>query len=116
MLPNENYLGLYAKPIHSEDVRQAANGERCTLEIMDACNGRTDTTVLAHLPDGGIMGSKVDDLSACFACHACHDVIDGRRPWPEGERQHAEFYMRRAQIRTWRRLHALGVMNIKGVK
>lgn len=117
MLPNENYLTHFARPIHSQAMRQAARGERCTLEIIDACNGRTDTTVLAHLPDGGIMGGKVDDLSAAFACHACHDVIDGRRPWPDVFEEHqADYYMRRAQTRTLRRLRALGILTIKGDK
>lgn len=105
-----------ADKIRSQAIRDAARDERCTLDIVAVCNGRTDTTVLAHLPyKSGIMGSKVTDLSACFACHACHDVIDGRAPWPANEKPHAEWYMRRAQIRTLERLVGKGVIKIKGV-
>lgn len=34
----------------------------------------------------------------------------------EGEQQHRDFYMRRAQNETWRRLVVQGVVTIKGVK
>jgi len=116
-MPHESYLALSMTPIRSDKIRRAAEGERCTLEILDVCNGRTDTTVLAHLPDdGGIMGGKQDDISACFSCYACHDVIDGRRPWPDDvEKGFRDWYLRRAQTRTLRRLIELGVITIQGV-
>lgn len=106
------------KRIHIESaaIRRAAQGEACTLEIVGVCNGRTDTTVLAHLPDESHgLSRKADDLSACFGCHACHDVVDGRRAWPAGEERHAEWYKRRAQVRTLRRLVERGIVNIKGI-
>lgn len=104
--------------IESKPLRQAAQFERCTLNILGACTADTQTTVLAHLPDESHgMSRKADDLSACFACAGCHDVIDGRVPWPdEFERSYAEWYFRRAQTRTWRRLVELGVISIKGVQ
>lgn len=103
--------------IESKDIRQAAQGERCTLQIVGVCNGRTDTTVLAHLPDESHgISRKSDDLSGAFGCDACHSVIDGRAAWPAGEKPHREWYFRRAQTRTWRRLLELGVISIKGVR
>ncbi|GAA0586532.1 nuclease domain-containing protein [Halomonas salifodinae] len=100
---------------HHSAIRQAAQGELCTVQIAGICRHNTETTVLAHLPhEGGIMGGKVDDLSSCFACHACHDVLDGRRPWPDaGEPMFKDFYMRRAMVRTWRRLVEKGVIKIE---
>ncbi len=102
---------------HHSAIRKAAEGELCTVQIAGICRHSTETTVLAHLPfDGGIMGGKVDDLSGCFACDACHAVIDRVRPWPGEEGEHREWYLRRAMIRTWRRLVEMGVVQIKGVK
>lgn len=70
-----------------QSLRDSANGEECTVRIVGACNGRTDTTVLAHLPelvaDRG-MAIKGIDEAAAFACVCCHDVVDGRRPLPAG--------------------------------
>lgn len=102
---------------HHSAIRQAAQGELCTVQIAGICRHNTETTVLAHLPhEGGIMGGKVDDLSSCFACDSCHDVLDGRRAWPGDEGQHRDFYMRRAMIRTWRRLVEKGVIRIEGYR
>lgn len=67
-------------------IRRAARGEECTLMIPGVCNRDPTTTVLAHsnrLADGKGMGLKAPDTAACFACHACHDVLDGRRPLPD---------------------------------
>ena len=110
---------LKAVRIESKHIRNAAKGEHCTLQIVGACQGGTETTVLAHLPDESHgMGRKADDLSACYACGACHDVLDGRQRWPESEDRPdvRQFYMRRAQTRTLRRLVELGVVTIKGVE
>lgn len=116
MLPNESYM----KRLHiqSRAIRHAARNEECAVEILGVCNGRVDTTVLAHFPDESRgAGRKPDDISAGFCCSACHDVIDGRAPWPdEFEERYREWYFRRAQTRTIRRLVELGVVSIKGVK
>ena len=102
--------------IESKAIRNAANGELCTVQIAGICRHSTETTVLAHLPDeSGGMGRKSDDLSGVFACDLCHDCIDGRRPWG-GEYEAREWYQRRAQVRTWRRLVELGIVSIKGVQ
>ena len=109
---------LKATRIESKHIRNAAQGEQCTLGIIGVCNGNPETTVLAHLPDESHgMGRKSDDISAAFCCGACHDVLDGRVPWPDRfEESYREWYQRRAMVRTWRRLVELGVVTIKGVK
>ena len=101
--------------IHSKKIRAAARGQACTLQIVGVCNGDWSTCVLAHLPDESHgIARKSDDLSACFACDACHSVIDGRGTWPAQEREHADWYFRRAQIRTWRVLFDQQILSIKG--
>ncbi|MGR2681563.1 nuclease domain-containing protein [Chromobacterium haemolyticum] len=100
--------------IASQAIRNSASGEECALQIAGVCNGRTDTTVLCHLPDESHgMARKADDLSAAYGCSSCHDAIDGRAPhnWQPGEK---DFYMRRGMVRTWRRLLAKGLITIKG--
>lgn len=70
-----------------QSIRDSANGEECTIRIPSVCNGRTDTTVLCHLPgiDGGRgMAMKAIDLAAAFGCVACHDVVDMRSKAPAG--------------------------------
>ena len=102
-------------PIRSKKIREAARGQACTLQIVGACSGDWSTTVLAHLPDESHgIARKSDDLSACFACDACHAVIDGRAKWPAMEAEHKDWYLRRAQMRTWRVLVGLEVVTIKG--
>lgn len=104
--------------IKSQAMRDSAKGEDCTLEIAGVCNGDNSTVVLAHLPDGsgGIMGGKVDDISACYACSSCHAVIDGQVKWPGDEEILEDWYAHRANIRTLRRMVDKGVITIKGVK
>lgn len=70
--------------------------------IAGVCNYNPETVVLAHLPDESKgMGTKADDISACFACSACHDYIDGRGG-SKMALQDTEWYMRRAVVRTLR--------------
>lgn len=104
----------------SKAIRQSAEGEDCTLNIVGVCNYNPKTTVLAHLPDESKgMGRKSDDISACYACSDCHDVIDGRdmkKLTALVESGDLEWYMRRAMVRTWRRLVDKGFIIIKGSK
>jgi len=58
-------------------LRNSAKGQDCQVRIPSTCNYNPETTVLAHLSEGGI-GMKGADLHATFACSACHDAIDGR--------------------------------------
>lgn len=102
------------RAIRSRHIREAAKGEPCTVQIVAVCNGDPMTSVLAHLPDESHgMARKSDDLSAVIACSACHDAIDRRVPSNYLE-SYREFYLRRALVRTWRRLVAKGVIQIRG--
>ncbi len=102
---------LKQKPIVSQKIRNAAKGEECTLNIVGVCNYDPSTVVLCHLPDESHgMAKKSDDISACFGCSDCHDAIDGRIKGIHPDDK--EFYFRRAQTRTWRRLIELGVIKI----
>ena len=68
-------------------IREAARDEECSIRIAGVCNFRTDTTVWCHLPGiagGRGMGFKAIDLCGAFGCVACHDVVDGRAPFPPG--------------------------------
>ncbi|MWV17544.1 DUF1364 family protein [Pseudomonas sp. L-22-4S-12] len=102
--------------IVSNAVRDSARDENCTLNIAGVCNYQPETTVFAHLPDESKgMGTKSDDLSGCYACHACHDAIDSRSKSGLSA-EDREWYMRRAMVRTWRRMHDKGLLVIKGVR
>ena len=59
-------------------LRNSARGEECTLRIPGVCCGDPETTVLAHVGRRRGMGMKCHDTFAVYACHACHDAIDGR--------------------------------------
>ena len=100
--------------IRSNKIRNAAKGQDCTFRIPGACNYDIETTVLCHLPDESKgMGRKSDDICSAFGCSGCHDAIDGRdsKVWAtvHGDK---EWYMRRAMVRTWRRLIEMGVIKI----
>ena len=98
------------KRIVSPRLRNSANGQECTMQVADVCNYRTDTTVLAHVQvDGGKMGGKTDDISACFCCAACHEWLDQY----QGTEEERLFYTRRAIIRTQRIWVAERLMIIK---
>lgn len=81
-------MDMIKKPakVRSKALRKSANGQACTLRLPGICNGDTETTVLAHVNFGGNgMATKESDLSACYACSACHDALDGRVPWARDE-------------------------------
>ena len=61
---------------------KSAQGQECQIRLPGICNGDNTTTVLAHLPGGG-MGGKMHELAAAYCCSACHDMVDGRtkRGW-----------------------------------
>ena len=94
----------------SPALRKSAKGETCTLQIVGVCNHNPETTVLAHLPDESKgMGRKSDDFVACFACSSCHDYVDRR---VKNDPYNCEWFMRRAQNRTWRRWIELGLIKL----
>ncbi len=63
-------------------VRASAKDEECTLRFP-CCNYRIDTTVLCHRNGAG-AGMKADDTNAVYGCYACHVVLDGHAPRPQG--------------------------------
>lgn len=68
-------------------IRKSARGQECALQIPGVCNRDPETVVLCHsnyLKDGKGMGLKAPDTAAAFGCSACHDVLDGRAPRPDG--------------------------------
>jgi hypothetical protein len=68
-------------------IRKSARDQECTIRLPGVCNFDTSTTVLCHSnesTDGKGMGLKASDECAAYGCSACHDVVDGRRPRPEG--------------------------------
>ena len=98
--------------IRSSKLRSSARDEECTLHIAGVCNYTPSTTVLCHLPDESHgLAQKATDLSACYGCSACHDVIDGRKPhvFLPGER---DWYLRRAMVRTWTRFVEKGLVKV----
>lgn len=48
--------------------------------VPGICTGGGEDTVLAHYRHPRLcgMGQKPDDIFGAWACHACHDAIDGR--------------------------------------
>lgn len=104
-------------PIISKPIRSAARGEECTFNIPGVCTYDPDKTVLCHLPDESHgMARKSDDISAAFGCAECHGVIDGRNYNMLLSPEDRQFYMKRAMVRTWRRLIEKGIITIKGYK
>lgn len=98
--------------IRSKKLRESARDEQCTLQIVGVCNSDPATTVLAHLPDESHgIGLKADDYCACYACSACHDVIDGRAKTLYWQHE-KDWYLRRAMVRTWRRFIEKGLVKI----
>lgn len=95
-------------------IRRAARGQDCMLQILGVCNGDSSTVVLCHsnsLADGKGMGLKAPDTAACFGCSDCHDVLDGRRPRPDGmTAADVERNFRYAVDRTHEILRAKGLM------
>ena len=68
-------------------IRKSARNQECTLCLPGVCNRDPATTVLCHsnfLADGKGMGLKAPDTAAAYGCSSCHDVLDGRRPRPDG--------------------------------
>ena len=85
------------KRIVSKKLQRSANGQQCQMNVAGVCNYNDATTVLAHVNvDGGKMGGKTDDISACFACSDCHNWLDAYL----GTEEERLFYTRRAIIRT----------------
>jgi len=98
------------KAFVSQRLRKSAKGQECTMQVVGVCNSNPETTVLAHIQtEGGKMGGKADDFSACFCCSDCHAWLDQHR----GSELDELFYTRRAIIRTQRIWTQNGLMVVK---
>lgn len=60
------------------NLRKLAEGQPCFVRLPGICNGRTDTTVLAHIKNGWCGSLKPPDVVGVFACFECHNEIDRR--------------------------------------
>ncbi len=68
-------------------ITDSAKGQQCQVRIFSVCNRDPETVVWAHANGsaaGKGIGMKSPDLLGAYACHACHDLIDRRRPLPMG--------------------------------
>ncbi|KVN83470.1 nuclease domain-containing protein [Burkholderia ubonensis] len=70
-------------------ITESARGEACTLNLPGICNWNWETTVWAHsnwLNGGKAKGKKLAraDHIGCYACYACHMVLDGQARRPDG--------------------------------
>jgi hypothetical protein len=100
----------------SQKLRDSARGQDCTFQIVDVCNGDSNTTVLCHLPDESHgMAKKADDFCAGFGCSSCHADIDNVSRSTEYA-NHAAFYNNRANRRTIRKWLEMGLIKIAGAK
>lgn len=89
--------------VKSNKLRASARLEDCTLNFPGVCNYDATTTVLAHLPFDGGMGTKSTDLSSCYACSACHDLIDGRAGVSRSVIEDYDYRLRIANQKTLKR-------------
>ena len=92
-------------------LRKSARGQMCTLQIFPYCNNNTETTVLAHIPSNykGV-GMKSPDYFGVYACHSCHDVIDGRVKTNLSKEEILRCQLR-ALERTWERMIEAGLIS-----
>lgn len=83
------------------DLRKLAKDRPCQIRLPGICNGNPATTVLAHYRLIGIsgMGFKANDLCGAWACHNCHDAVDGRR-YRDLDRNYARLCHLEGVIRT----------------
>ncbi len=90
---------------------QSARNQDCQIRLHKICNGNPETTVLAHLPGGGV-GGKVSDIHGAYACSACHDEVDGRAMNFEEGRPRLMCYFYEGVIRTQTLMLEAGLINV----
>jgi hypothetical protein len=63
--------------IHRSKIRESARDQNCTIRVAGCTNVGV---VLAHAPcvDKG-LSIKSPNHWAAYACHHCHDQLDGRK-------------------------------------
>lgn len=106
---NRTPLGQRQPPLVSPAMRRSAQNQPCTLRLP-CCNGRLNTTVLAHLRvfNNAGIGQKPPDWCAVYACYACHDAIDRRNGEMAGLFGWED--LMRAWFETQRRMWAAGLI------
>ena len=90
--------------IRCKAIRDAANGEDCTI-----CESQDNTVVFCHLNEswaGKGMRIKACDLAGFFGCLKCHSEYD--TPGSALSKDHWEIM--RAMYRTWKRLWERGII------
>jgi hypothetical protein len=95
-------------------IRNASDGQDCTLRIPGVCRSDPAYTVGAHLRIFNLagMGQKPDDIFIVDGCDRCHDALD-RRGSAAGIT--AEDILM-AFIFTLRRRRTAGLITLKGEK
>lgn len=95
--------------IDRRKLREAARGERCTLN-GPTCRYDTETTIYCHLNESfagkGMAIKAADFAGGFFGCHECHIAYD------TGRLEDRYFYLLRAVVRTQRRLAEKGVIRV----
>lgn len=77
---------------------------------LDGCNAgpNNETVVLAHLNGAG-MAIKALDIHGAYACHNCHDILDGRKK-NNYDPEWLELIHLRALVKTQERMVEKGVL------
>lgn len=84
---------------------------------LPGCLGASETVVLAHYRLAGLsgMGMKPSDLLGAWACAACHDAVDGRKP-SEMPRDLLRLYHAEGVLRTIEALEREGTVHEKSMR
>lgn len=97
-------------------ITRSARGQPCQVRLPFICNGNAETVVLAHGNGSAYakpLGGKAPDWQGAYACHACHDVYDRRRPIPADSglvRVEVELAFAEGVMRTQRILEHKGLL------
>ena len=98
-------------------VRESARGEQCLVRIPGWCNADPATVVWIHANGsaaGKGIGMKSHDLLGAYACSNCHDIVDRRRPTPQGmTREEVELCFHEGHQRSLLRLIEKGIVVLK---
>ena len=97
-----------------QKLRNSAKGEECTLQIHPYCSNDHTRVSLCHISTrvSSGMGLKAPDWYAVYACHECHDIIDGRVNVDDGLGMAIHEIKLDALFRTWARMTEKGLIKI----
>lgn len=88
-------------------LRDAAQGQPCQIRIPGICSFNPEQTVLAHFRMDCGTGMKPLDLCGSWACHSCHQVVDGQVK-TGFTRDELDLMHLQGMYRTISQLHRLG--------